>query len=149
MFHSATGSGDATTQTKTVLGIGSTSQFDGTLTDKALSVAVEDMLEDLVNTLSARTWRTDILAVESGQIFVSGGARQGLKVGDTLRVMKAGKVIRSAQTGFDISLPAAEIARLQVVSLFGDSEANEGAVTRLSQGSLANIAVSEMFVVGL
>ena len=147
VFHSATGSGEATTQTKTVLGIGSTSQFNGTLTDKALSVAVEDMLEELVNSLSNRTWRTDILAIEDGQIFVSGGARQGLKPGDNLRVMKAGKTIRSAQTGFDISLPATPVATLQVVSVFGDSEANEGAVTRLTQGSLSGISLTDVFVV--
>lgn len=148
VFHSATGTGEATTQTKTVLGIGSTSQFDGTLTDKALSVAVEDMLEELINTLSARTWKTDILAVEGGQIFISGGARQGLKSGDILRVMKAGKTVRSAQSGFDISLPAAEVAQLEVLSLFGDSEANEGAVTRLSQGSITSFPTNELFVVG-
>ena len=148
VFHSATGTGDATTQTKTVLGIGSTSQFDGTLTDKALSVAVEDMLEDLVNTLSARTWKTDILAVEGSQIFVSGGARQGLELGDVLRVMKAGKTVRSAQSGFDISLPASEVAQLEVVSLFGDSEANEGAITRLTQGSITGLSAAELFVVG-
>jgi hypothetical protein len=146
VFHSATGAGEATTQTKTVLGIGSTSQFDGTLTDKALSVAVEDMLEDLVNTLTARTWKTDILAVEGPQIFISGGARQGLKAGDILRVMKAGKSVRSAQSGFDISLPAVEIAQLEVVSLFGDSEANEGAVTRLARGSISGFPTAELFV---
>lgn len=146
-FHSATGEGEATTQTKTILGIGSTSRFDGTLTDKALSVAVEDMLDELVNTISSRPWRTDVLTVEGADIFVSGGARQGLRVGDQLKVMKAGKVVKSAQTGFDISLPPTELGRLQVVSLFGDSETNEGAQTRLVSGSIAGVALSDLVVV--
>lgn len=149
VFHSATGTGSATTQTKTVIGIGSTSRFDGTLTDKALSVAVEDMLEELVNTLTSRTWKTDVLTIENGQVFVSGGARQGLKIGDRLRVMKAGKTIRSAQSGFDIPLPPTEVAQLEVTSLFGDSEASEGAVTRVVQGALSSYPVNELFVVAL
>ena len=146
-FHSATGEGEATTETKTVLGMGSTSRFDGTLTDKALSVAVEDMLGELVNTITARPWRTDVLALESGQIFISGGQRQGLKVGDRLKLLKAGKVVKSAQTGFDITLPPTELGVLQVVSLFGDSETNEGAATQLVSGSLAGTPLADLVVV--
>lgn len=146
-FHSATGEGEATTETKTVLGIGSTSRFDGTLTDKALSVAVEDMLDELVNTITARPWRTDVLALDGGQIFISGGQRQGLKVGDRLKLLKAGKVVKSAQTGFEIALPPTELGMLQVVSLFGDSETNEGAATQLVSGSLASTPLTELVVV--
>ena len=147
VFHSATGRGEATTQTKTILGMGSTTRFDGTLTDKALSVAVEDMLEELVNTLSARKWRTDILAVEGAQVFISGGDKQGLRVGDRLRVMRSGKTIRSAQTGFDIALPASDVAQLQIVSLFGDSETDQGAITQLTRGTMTGIPLTELFVV--
>jgi len=146
-FHSATGEGEATTETKTVLGIGSTSRFDGTLTDKALSVAVENMLEELVNTISARPWRTDVLAVEGSQIFISGGQRQGLKVGDRLKLLKAGKVVKSAQTGFDISLPPTELGTLQVVSLFGDSETNEGAAAQIVSGAIAGTPLTELVVI--
>lgn len=146
-FHSATGEGEATTETKTVLGMGSTSRFDGTLTDKALSVAVENMLDELVNTISARPWRTDVLALEGGQIFISGGQRQGLKVGDRLKLLKAGKVVKSAQTGFDITLPPTELGTLQVVSLFGDSETNEGAAAQLVSGSLAGTPLTDLVVV--
>lgn len=149
VFHSATGSGEATTETKTVLGIGSTSSFNGTLTDKALSVAVEDMLDELVATLSDRPWRSDVLAIEGGQIFISGGGAQGVRVGDRFRIMKAGRVVRSAQTGFEIALPASEVAQIEVLSLFGDSETNQGAITRLSQGSLSGLPLSDLVVVPL
>ena len=145
-YFSATGQGEATTETKTVLGLGSTSRFDGTLTDKALSVAVEDMLEELVNTLAARKWQSDILTVEGGQIYISGGPHQGLAIGDRLSVVKPGKVMKSAQTGFEIQLPASEIATIEVVSLFGDNETNEGAVTRLVAGSLEGLPPSNLMV---
>ena len=146
-YFSATGQGEATTDTSTVLGIGSTSSYDGTLTDKALSVAVEDMLEKLVQTLAARKWQTDVLSVQGSQVFISGGAHQGLKVGDQLSLVKPGQVIRSAQSGFDIQLPPTQVGRLQVVSLFGDSETNEGAVTQLVSGSISGIDPKTLLVV--
>lgn len=145
-FHSATGEGEATTETKTVLGVGSTSAFDGTLTDKALSVAVEDMLEELVNTLAARPWRTDIVAIEGGQVFIAGGEKQGLRVGDQLRVLRAGKKVRSAQSGFEIELPATEVATIEVQSLFGDNETNQGAVTRVVSGTVDPGSTRELIV---
>jgi curli biogenesis system outer membrane secretion channel CsgG len=146
VFHSATGQGEATTQTKTVLGIGSTAGFDGTLTDKALSVAVEDMLDELVNTLSARPWRSDILAVEGGQVYLAGGARQGLKPGDRLKVMRAGRSVKSAETGFEIPLPPTEVATLEVVSFFGDSETTEGSIARVVGGALPSGGATGLFV---
>ena len=146
-YYSATGQGEATTGSSTVLGIGSTSSYDGTLTDKALSAAVEDMLEKLVASLAARKWQTDVLSIEGGQIFISGGQHQGLRVGDQLNLVKPGRIIRSAQTGFDIQLPASPAARLQVVALFGDSETNEGAVTQLVSGSIAGLDPKTLQVV--
>lgn len=145
-YFSATGQGEATTETKTVLGLGSTARFDGTLTDKALSVAVEDMLDELVSTLSSRKWRTDILSVEDGQIFIAGGKHQGVEVGDKLAVVKAGKVVKSAQTGFEVQLPSSEVATIEVSSLFGESETNEGAVARVISGSVAGHPLSDLQV---
>lgn len=136
VFHSATGSGEATTETKTVLGIGSTSKFDETLSDKAISIAIEDVIEELINSITARPWRTDILQADGELIYISGGQRQGLRVGDRLAIMKQGQTIKSKQSGFDITLPPTAMGMLEVVSLFGDSETNEGSVTKLVSGSI-------------
>lgn len=147
VFHSATGEGEATTETKTTLGIGSTSKFDATLSDKAISLAIEDMIEDLVNSISGRQWRTDILQVEGTTIFISGGKSQGLRIGDRLLVMKAGKTIKSQQTGFDITLPSTELAQLRVTDLFGDNETNEGSVTEIVGGEIGEEELEGLFVV--
>jgi curli biogenesis system outer membrane secretion channel CsgG len=146
VFHSATGVGEATTDTKTVLGIGSASDYDATLTDKAISVAVEDMLENLVNTLSARPWKTDILAVKGPDIYISGGNSQGIHPGDHLVILQSGETIRSEQTGFDITLPAKKIGEIEITSTFGDSETNEGSVARLVSGSLNGIDTKKIYV---
>lgn len=146
-FHSATGAGEATTTTQTKLFSGTSAQFDQTLTDKALSIAVEDVLEELVNTISAREWRTDILAVEDGAVFISGGATQGLKVGQQLSVMRTGRQVQSRQTGAAISLPSTSVAELLIESQFGAGELQEGSVTRVTQGSLTDIPLEELYVV--
>ena len=145
-FFSATGAGEATTEAKTTFGLGSTAQFDGTLTDKALSAAIIDVLEELANTIQARQWRTDILAVENGQVFVSGGPSQGLRVGDHLMAVKAGRVVTSAQTGLGIELPATPVAELEVASSFGSSELSEGSVAQVVSGVIPD-DVSGMYVV--
>lgn len=147
-FHSATGSGEATTETQTTLGMGSTARFDGSLTDKALSVAIEDVLEELVNTIQAREWRTDILAVEDGQIFISGGASQGLKIGDRLNVMRRGRMVESRQSGIPIELPASKVGEIQVVSHFGSGDLQEGSVATLISGSVDSADIDSVYVVG-
>ena len=136
VFHSATGEGEATTETKTILGIGSVNKFDGTLSDKAISVAIEDVIEELVTTIQSRPWKSDILQVRGEQVFIAGGKSQGLKIGDRLAVMLEGETITSDQSGLGITLPAEKLGEIEVVSLFGDSEVNEGAVTRLIMGTL-------------
>lgn len=146
-FHSATGSGEATTETKTLMFGGSTAQYDGTLTDKALSVAIEDVLEELVNTLAAREWRTDILAVENGQVFVTGGETQGLKAGDVLIVKRMGREVKSRQTGATMNLPSTVVAHLVVESTFGSGELQEGSITRVTEGSIEGLPINELYVV--
>lgn len=146
VFHSATGSGEATTATSTVLGVGSTAKYDASLNDKAISIAIEDLIEELVTQLSGRTWKTDILKVAGTTAYISGGKRQGLNVGDVLLVMKQGEVITSNQSGFDITLPAEKIGELKVMSLFGDNETTEGAVTKIISGTLAEGRPNGLFV---
>ena len=146
-FHSATGSGEATTTTKTKLFSGTSARFDQTLTDKALSIAIEDVLEELVNTISAREWRTDVLAIEGGSVFVTGGESQGLKIGDYLVVKRRGTEVKSRQTGATINLPATTVANLIIESQFGEGELQEGSVARLTSGSLENIPLEELYVV--
>lgn len=136
VFFSTTGSGEATMESGEVAGFGSRAAYDATLNDKALAAAIGETVNQLVTTLEARPWRTDILKVEGGNVFISGGLQQGLKVGDELILMREGERIRSAQSGMEITLPGQEIGRIRITALFGDNEANEGSVASLIRGSL-------------
>ena len=134
VFHSADGVGEATSESAEVAGFGSRAAYDSTLNERAISAAVSAVLNDLVQKLEARKWKTFVLTMEDGLVFIAGGAAQGISVGDALRVEKRGRTIKSPQTGLPLELPGTEVARLRVVSQFGDDEVNEGSACEVFSG---------------
>ncbi|WP_422448553.1 MULTISPECIES: CsgG/HfaB family protein [unclassified Endozoicomonas] len=146
-FFSASGAGEATLESASVAGFGSRAAYDGTLTDKAIAAAISEVIDDMIQKMMERPWKTYILDVVDGQIFISGGQSQGLSAGKQLRVMTAGKKIKSKQTGFTVTLPGAEVARVEVISTFGDNENNEGSVVRVISGSLDGHSLDKLEIV--
>ena len=146
-FFSATGAGEATLESASVAGFGSRAAYDGTLQDKAIAAAISDVIDEMIQKMMERPWKTHILDVVDGQIFISGGKSQGLSAGKQLRVMTTGKTVHSKQTGFAVTLPGKEIARIQVVSVFGDSENNEGSMVKVISGSLKGHGVDKLEIV--
>ncbi|MCZ4279151.1 curli production assembly protein CsgG [Kiloniella laminariae] len=146
VFFSADGAGEATNEAGSVVGFGNRAEYDATLNDRAIAAAISSVMSEVVQKLDERTWRTDILRQEGSTVFISGGERQGLSVGDLLVVMKAGETVRSGQSGFDIQLPAEKIGSLKVVSFFGTDETNEGSVTQIVDGVLDRVGEAELFV---
>ena len=145
-FFSATGTGEASTEAGEIAGYGSRAEYDATLNDRAIAAAITDVIDKLVSTLEEKPWNTDILETQGGQIFISGGERQGLKVGDILRVMAPGQKVKSKQTGMEISLPGRQVAKIRVVSFFGDNENNEGSVCEIVDGKVDPASATNLYV---
>jgi curli biogenesis system outer membrane secretion channel CsgG len=145
-YFSATGAGEASTEVGEVAGYGGRSDYDATLNDRAIAAAISDLIDRIVSKLADRPWRTDILEVQGGQVFVTGGKSQGLRPGDALLVMEAGQTVKSAQTGFEVTLPPKQVAALRVLSTFGDSETNEGSVCEITAGAVEKAALPKLFV---
>ena len=135
-FFSSTGSGKAETESGTVAGFGSKSSYDGSLNDKAIGAAISNMIEELINKLESRAWRASILKTQGNQVFLSGGKRQGLKVGDEFTVYRENESMTSDR-GFAIQLPPTKVGSVRVVSFFGDSETNEGSIASIIEGSFS------------
>ena len=144
VFFTASGAGDASTESGEIAGYGSKADYDATLNDRAIGAAITDVQSSLVAKLDERPWHTDILKVDGRQVYISGGSRQGLHVGDTLFVLKQGERVKSAQTGFDITLPAKTVGQIRITSLFGTNETDEGAVA-----DIVSVDVSEAHKDGL
>ena len=145
-FFSAIGAGQATTESAEAFGFGSRAGYDATLNDKVIASAITNVIDELISNLEKRPWRTDILEIDGEQIFISGGKLQGLKIGDSLIVMKPGKAIKSKQSGFNVSLPPSKVASIKVVSFFGDNETNEGSVCKFIEGNIDSAMIHDLFV---
>ncbi len=76
---------------------------------------------------------------------MSGGASQGLKQGDILRVMKRGRTVTNQQTGFDIELPRQEVAKIEVLSFSGTGK-NEISICNLISGSITGLEVDQLVI---
>lgn len=136
VFSTATGSGEAASEVGETLGFGTRAAFDATLTDKALSAAIADLMTDVLSEVTGRAWSTDILRADGNTVYLSGGTRQGLTRGDVLVVERQGEAIRSGQSGATIRLPGQEIARIELLSFFGEDELSEGAVAQVIEGAV-------------
>ena len=136
VIYSEEGKGYAELTSKTTLGFGGKSGYDATLSDKAISSAMDQLVENVINKCSDRPWRTYIISSDADGIFIAGGASQGLKVGDKFDVFIRGKRVKNPQTGTMMDLPGKKCASIVIDALFGENVYNEGAVVSLVEGSL-------------
>ena len=136
-FFSASGQGAASTESGEVAGFGSQAAYDASLNDSAISAAVSDLTSEIVGNLADRPWSTDVLKVDGNRVFISGGSRQGLKLGDRFTIETVGETVKSGQTGMPITLPGEKLAEVEVISFFGDSEYSEGSIATVISGALS------------
>ena len=136
-FFSASGGGEASMESGEIAGFGSQADYDETLNGKAISAAISDVIGELINKLEERPWKADILQIEGELLYLAGVERQGIKVGDVFSVMLEGDTVRSSTSGANIQLPASRIGQVEIITLFGDSEINEGAVAKIISGDFS------------
>jgi curli biogenesis system outer membrane secretion channel CsgG len=146
-FFSASGKGESSVEAGEVAGFGSRAGYDAKINDAAISAAISDLTSELVGKLQGRRWSTDVLRIDGGSVFLSGGSRQGLKVGDRLVVETRGEVVKSGQSGLPITLPGQRVAEVEITSFFGDDEYSEGSIATVTSGSLAAREASSLVVV--
>lgn len=146
VFASVTGTGSSSTETARTMGFGSVAGYDGSINDRAIGAAVNAAVEKLNKIMLEKQWSADVLAVEEGQVFISGGKTQGVKPGMTFDIFSKGKSVKSTTTGGTITLPGKKIATLDIVGLFGKSELEEGAFGSVSNGSIEGLDVSTLEV---
>ena len=125
IIYSDEASGYAETTAKTTLGIGGKAGFDATLSDKAISAALSQLVENIINKCMDKPWRGYVLTVEDGTYVISGGKTQGITEGTTFALMKKGKMVTNPQTGIKIEMPGTKMGSLKVVTTMGDTPETE------------------------
>ncbi len=136
VIYSGEAKGEAETVDKRTLGLGTTADFDATLSDKAITAAISKLVEHIINKCMDKEWRAYLLSAEEGNYIISGGKSQGIKEGDTFAIMQKGRKVKNPQTGILIELPGKMVAKIKINQLFGSSQEEEVAFGTLFEGTI-------------
>lgn len=125
IIYSDEAKGSAEISAKKVLGFGESAGYDATLSDKAISAALSQLVDNIVAKCMNNPWKSYLLSVEDGSYIISGGSSQGLAAGDKFNVYMKGKTVKNPQTGMSVELPGTKVGEVTVVSSFGETPENE------------------------
>lgn len=147
IIYSDEAKGYAETTTKETLGVGGKAGYDATLSDKAISAAISQLVENIINKCMDKPWRSYILSVEDGTYIISGGVSQGLAANDRFNVYKKGKSVKNPQTGMMIELPGSKVGEVTVISSIGDTPETEISFCSYSGEDLDLTKISENYYI--
>lgn len=136
VIYAEEGNGEAEVTNTSVLGFGTSANYDSTLADKAIEAAIESLVGNIEKNCTDRPWKTYIISNEDDTVLISGGASQGIKKGDIFKLMTVGKKVKNPQTGLYITLPGNEVGKVQVISTMGSGK-NEYSIVSVIDGSIS------------
>lgn len=131
IIYSEEGKGEASLTTKSGLFTSQTAEYDATLSDKAISAAISQLVENIINKCTDRPWRTYFLSYDADGIIIAGGESQGLNVGDELTVKTKGRKVKNPQTGIMIELPGKTIGSIRIEECGGNTPEEEYSIVSL------------------
>lgn len=146
IIYSEEAKGEAETTSKTVMGLGQKTDFDATLSDKAISAAISKLVENVINNCMDRPWKSYFLTYDENGIFISGGKTQGLKIGDIYEVIQKGKSVKNPQTGMFIELPGKTVAKIKIDFLGGENPQSEFSMVSFTEGSIDKENLSNYYI---
>lgn len=147
IVYSEEGSGEAFSEVGTVVGIGGRAAYDSTLNDKAISAAIAKLINNLIQNLLDKPWRSFILSKEGDDYLIAGGATQGLRVNDTFKVVKKGRTILNPQTGMKIEVPGDMIGKIKIKSILSSPDSNnEISLATLVEGSISDGEFKDLYI---
>lgn len=125
IIYSDEAKGVAEITTKTTMGLGGQASFDATLSDKAISEAIGQLVENIINKCTNSPWKTYFLAYEPDAILIAGGNSQGIRKDMRFSILSKGKKVKNPQTGITITLPGKKVGEVKVISTGGDTPETE------------------------
>jgi curli biogenesis system outer membrane secretion channel CsgG len=147
IIYSEEGKGNAEMKSKTTLGMGGTADFDATLSDKAISAAISQLIENIINNCMDRPWKAYFLTVDEGTIYISGGKSQGINVGDIFTVKEKGKSVKNPQTGMAVELPGKVVGKIKITLTGGESAESEFAIVEIIEGQIDEAKLASYYIV--
>jgi curli biogenesis system outer membrane secretion channel CsgG len=146
IIYSEESKGEAETTNKTVMGLGKQTDYDATLSDKAISAAISKLVENIINNCMDRPWKSYFLAHDENGILISGGKSQGIKIGDIYDVVEKGRSVKNPQTGMMIELPGKPVGKIKIDFTGGDTPINEFSMVTFSEGGVDKLKLNNYFI---
>jgi len=146
IIYSEEAKGEAETTNKTTMGLGERTDYDATLSDKAISVAISKLVENIINNCMNRPWKAFFLTYDDNGIIISGGKSQGLKIGDIFNVVEKGKMVENPQTGMKIELPGKNAGKIIIDFVGGDTPENEFSMVSFIEGSVDKQNIGNYYI---
>lgn len=146
IIYSDEAKGLAKTKSKTTLGLGGKQGYDATLSDKAISAAINQLVGNIINKCTDKPWRSYFLSAEEDGLIISGGKSQGLDVGDTFTVVRKGKKVKNPQNGLFIELPGKDVAKVKVIMTAGQNAETEYSIVEIVEGSFDKENLSNYYI---
>lgn len=147
IIYSDEAKGSAELTTKTTMGIGGQASYDATLSDKAISEAIGQLVENIINKCTDKPWKTYFLSYEPDAVLIAGGKSQGIKEGMTFDVKTKGKQVKNPQTGIMITLPGKTVGQAKVISTGGDTPETEYSFVELTTQEKINSSNMQNYII--
>lgn len=144
--YSEEAKGYATTVSKSTLGLGGKSGYDASLGDKAISAAIDQLVENIINKCSDKPWRTYLISAGEDGTIIAGGASQGLMAGDRFDIYTKGKKVKNPQTGVEIELPGKKVGSITIDATLGDTPLTEFSIVTVVEGAIDPTDLSKYYV---
>lgn len=132
IIYSDVAKGAAELTSKTTMGIGGRADYDATLSDKAISEAIGQLVENIINKCTDKPWRTYFLSYDEDAVLIGGGASQGIEAGAIFCIKSKGKSVKNPQTGIPIELPGKILGEIEVLSTSGNTPETEYSFVKVS-----------------
>lgn len=147
IIYSDQGKGSAEITTKsTFVGTGGHAGYDATLSDKAISAAIDQLVENIINKLSDKPWKSYFLSYDSDAIIIAGGKSQGIEPGMVFAVKTVGKNVKNPQTGIMVTLPGKEVGKIKVEETGGDTPETEYSIVSMIEGTVDSENLSNYII---
>ncbi len=146
IIYSEEAKGQAETKNQTVLGLGERADYDAALSDKAISAAISKLVENIINNCMEKPWKSYFLSYDEDNVIISGGASQGLKIGDIFQVVEKGKSVKNPQTGMKMELPGKVVGKVKINFSGGDNPQNEFSTVTFIEGNIDKQNLSNYYV---
>ena len=136
IIYSDEGSAEAYAESETKVFSKSNMGYDSTLNDKVISAAISKLINNIIENLTEKPWRTYILDFSDGVLTIAGGDSQGIKAGDTFGLFKKGKTVFNKQLGNKIELPGRLVSKITIIGTSGFNINDEISFSELNDSNL-------------